>query len=146
MSECKFEQDLKFHLAEKMKESEEFCVEVWSALANVNWYHPESHDEYGCSFRYAGGLIAEILGDYSDMNYMKWYCSGPYATVSDTIARAMKKSGWIADTMSSICDEPNCYEFAGCGWPTKDGGIDIHAALTCVKQRNAESIKTDEHH
>ena len=55
-------------------------------------------------------------------DYIDWYCCGPYADVSDFVARSMKKKGWIYDTSSEICDEQGCLKDAGCGWPTKDGG------------------------
>lgn len=83
-----FEKDLADLFGEKMKSSDEFCSEIWSALANTLWKHESfkvSEEEYGCSFRYAGGLIAEIID---------WYCSGPYATVSNEIDLAMKAIGW----------------------------------------------------
>lgn len=25
-------------------------------------------------------------------------------------------------TLSSVCDEPGCWDFASCGWPQPDGG------------------------
>lgn len=113
-----FEHDLGTALGARMAGDEEFCKQVWSSLANVDWYNTKDHTTYSCSWRYAGGLIADILGEG---NYMDWYCCGPDAVVSDEIARAMKKLGWIADTLGSICDEPGCIEIAGCGTPSDDG-------------------------
>lgn len=43
------------------------------------------------SFRAAGDLIAAILGRG---DYMDWYCSGQYATVSERIDSAMSAEGW----------------------------------------------------
>lgn len=88
-----FETDLEKTFGEKMKSDDEFCSQVWSALANKIWKHDafERDEEYSCTSRYAGGLIADIIGRGS---YMDWYCSGPYATVSDEIESAMKAIGW----------------------------------------------------
>ena len=88
-----FEKDLEKTFNERMKADDSFCVQIWSALANKLWKHESMDDdeEYSCTFRYAGGLIADILGRGG---YMDWYCSGPYATVSDEIESGMKDIGW----------------------------------------------------
>lgn len=77
---------------ERMKKSDEFCTEVWSSLANVIWVNAQEEDKYSASFRYAGGLISEIIGRG---DYMDWYCSGPYQSVSDEISDAMRGFGWV---------------------------------------------------
>ena len=72
------------------KPDDDFNTEVWSALANVDWEHKD-HGIVGYSFRAAGGLIAEIIGEG---DYMDWYCCGPYAEVSWRIERSLGKLGW----------------------------------------------------
>jgi hypothetical protein len=111
------EQTFRKIFAEKIRTDEEFCKELWSALANVEWYHPDTNTRDSYSFRAAGGLIAEIResGDYMD-----WYCSGPYSTVSEFIRRSMKKEGWIYDDTAAICDEPGCLKDMSCGFPDGD--------------------------
>ena len=87
-----FKEALKKALGEDMRASPSLCQEVWSALANVVWdYKDESQGSYSCSFRYAGGLISDILGEG---DYMDWYCSGPYETVTYKIHSAMLEEGW----------------------------------------------------
>lgn len=116
MSE-QFENDLRIGLGDSIQD-DEIAASVWSALANVDWYHPALKEEASYSFRSAGGLIAELRGSG---DYMDWYCCGPYGVVSDHIARVMRKKGWIYDDMGEICDEPNCLKNASCGTPTDDG-------------------------
>jgi hypothetical protein len=116
MSEA-FEKALRDGLGDRIKD-DEVAKEVWSALANVDWYHPQTHQHAGYSFRAAGGLIAELRGEG---DYMDWYCCGPYAVVSDLIARTLKKQGWIGDAMPPICDEPGCLKDVSCGTPTDSG-------------------------
>lgn len=77
-------------LGEQMRADDSLCREMWSALANVDWTH-ENGDTAGYSFRAAGDLIAAIIGRG---DYMDWYCSGPYATVSERIDRALQSEGW----------------------------------------------------
>lgn len=116
--EDRFQQAIINTLGDELKESDELCTELWSALANVDWYHPESGEEASYSFRAAGALIANIIGRG---DYMDWYCSGPYAVVSSKIAHSLRKEGWIYDDIGMICDEPGCINQATCGSPTDNG-------------------------
>lgn len=116
MSE-RFERDLQEGLGDSIHD-DDVAEELWSALANVEWYHPESHDTAGYSFRGAGGLIAQLR---DEGNYMDWYCCARDGVVSNNIARVLKKRGWISDTMPPICDEPGCLADVSCGTPTANG-------------------------
>ena len=71
--------------------------EMWSALANVEWFH-ENGECVGYSFRAAGGLIADIR-DSGD--YMHWYCCGPVSVVSDEIRLALVGEGWRPSIMGA---------------------------------------------
>lgn len=117
-TEDDFEMMLARVFGERMKTDDELCKQIWSSLANVDWYKPTTHDSASYSFRAAGDLIAAIRGEG---DYMDWYCSGPYPEITDEIRRSLKKEGWIADDMPSICDEPGCLESAGCGWSESKG-------------------------
>ncbi len=86
-----FEADLEEVLGERIRSGDEACAEMWSALANIIWLHPDFKHEVGYTFRSAGGLIAEIVGEG---DYMNWYCSGPDETVSDHISSALETKGW----------------------------------------------------
>lgn len=100
-----FEQALDRALGEAMRADDAVCREVWSALANVDWSHPE-HGEVGYSFRAGGDLIAAILqrGDYMD-----WYCCAGDAEVSERVADALQTEGWTATPITGsegTRDEP----------------------------------------
>jgi len=77
-------------LGARLRSDEAVCRAMWSALANIDWTHADG-STVGYTFRGAGHLVAEIRGEG---NYMDWYCSGPYATVSEEIEAAMAREGW----------------------------------------------------
>ena len=89
----KFEDDFRELFTKKLRENEDFGCELWSALANVEWFHDDDETKTGCrySFREAGSVVASML---VKSNYIDWYCSGPDGTVSESIAKAMASKGW----------------------------------------------------
>jgi len=89
----KFDEDFQQLFTERLKANEKFGYELWSALANVNWYNKNDSEQTRCarSYRAAGTLIAVMEGKDK---YTKWYCSAPYKTVSGFIASAMAEKGW----------------------------------------------------
>lgn len=65
-------------ILEKVRNSESYAQNLYAAMCNTEFVKndvwPVLQDErWGCSWRYAGGIIADMLekGDYID-----WYCSG----------------------------------------------------------------------
>lgn len=82
-------------LGDRIRADERIAAAMWSALANVDWKHAGG-DTACYTFRAAGDLIAAIRGSG---DYMDWYCSGDYATVSDEIAAALAAEGWTWSTM-----------------------------------------------
>lgn len=129
-----FEQALRDGLGDTIQD-DEIAKQLWSALANVDWYNPATHEKASYSFRAAGSLIADLR---SHGSYMDWYCCGPYAQVSDHIARVLKKQGWIYDDMDAICDEPGCLKSASCGTPAASG-----YRFTCVEHKPDQKCEKD---
>ena len=89
----KFENDFRELFTEHLKEDSKFGCDLWSSMANVSWIHEDDPEKTLCrrSFRGAGALLAVMEGKDK---YTKWYCSGPYETVSGFIAQAMASRGW----------------------------------------------------
>ena len=89
----KFDDDFRELFTERLKKNGDFGCELWSAMANVSWINENDPEETYCrrSFRSAGSLIAVMEGKDK---YTKWYCSGPYETVSGYIAEKMASKGW----------------------------------------------------
>lgn len=99
----------------KVRASDRYAQNLYAALCNMSWQRldvmPILQDQlWGCSWRYAGGIIADMLerGDYID-----WYCSGigsaeegfglghasgegyvPEGYVTEEIESDLKRLGW----------------------------------------------------
>lgn len=82
----------------KARNSEVYSQNLYAALCNNRFFYGDS--EWTCSWRHAGGIVADILqkGDYID-----WYCSGmadkigyvSESFVTDEIKLDLIKMGWI---------------------------------------------------
>jgi hypothetical protein len=102
---------------EKVRASESYAQNIYAALCNNEFVRKEmwpllrmdpNKDLWGCSWRYAGGIVADMRqeGDYID-----WYCSGirgdgdssdseydkfvPEGKITREIAEDLNKLGWI---------------------------------------------------
>ena len=81
-------------ICDKAKARDAYAQNIYAALCNQPWQKndvwPLLKDEtYSCSWRYAGGIIADMLetGDYID-----WYCSGIKGELTEEqIASALEK-------------------------------------------------------
>ena len=65
-------------LKDKVRVSNSYAQNLYAAMCNMEWQKrdvmPILKDErWGCSWRSAGGIIAQIQGKG---DYMDWYCSG----------------------------------------------------------------------
>lgn len=85
------------YIKEKVISSEEYARELYAALCNNEFIRRDmwqilKEESWSCSWRYAGGIIADILekGDYMD-----WYCGGNEGQVSDQIKDDLYNLGWM---------------------------------------------------
>lgn len=107
-------------ILEKVRASDSYAQNLYAAMCNMEWRKRElwqelKEENWGCSWRYAGGIIADMReeGDYID-----WYCSGmgglnreydgdetneqwqertgyvPEGIVTEEIERDLNKLGW----------------------------------------------------
>lgn len=98
---------------------DDFCVELWTAFANVTWYKkfdPMDDDSqqlisalmydendasrmWGSSFRGMGGIIAGLRNEFHEKSedYITWYCCNvlPYGHVSSRVREALNAMGWF---------------------------------------------------
>lgn len=88
----------------KMRASKSYCKKFYAAMCNTDLYKVGSEGEYGYSWRAAGGLVADILGEG---DYLDWYCSGNEGFVDDEIADDLNAIGWVAIPMEVDTSEYN---------------------------------------
>lgn len=107
------------HLVKKVQTSKSYAQNLYAALCNTEWQYQDTwtvlkDQTWACSWRSAGGIVADIEGQGGD--YMDWYCSGmggfsdykidpekyyqetkyvPEGTVTDEIEQDLKSIGWI---------------------------------------------------
>jgi hypothetical protein len=65
-------------IVNKCCNSDVYSQNLYAALCNNRFF--KNDEEWTCSWRYAGGILAEIRNKNED--YLDWYCSG---IVSETI-------------------------------------------------------------
>jgi hypothetical protein len=88
----KFERDLSY-IKTGLKEDEEFAKDVYRALCNMRWRMKRTPFKYSCSWRYAGGLIAQLREQGED--YIDFYCSGNEGIVAPNVKEIFYNLGWI---------------------------------------------------
>lgn len=85
-------------ILEKVRASDVYAQNLYAALCNVEWQNKKlwptlKEETWGCSWRYAGGIIADMQekGDYID-----WYCSGSGFFIGDGVD---PPEGYVAESM-----------------------------------------------
>ena len=79
------------NIKNKMRASKDYCKRFYAAMCNTDLYKVGATGEYGYSWRSAGGLIADILGEG---DYLNWYCSGNEGFVDDEVQNDLNAIGW----------------------------------------------------
>jgi hypothetical protein len=101
-------------LRDKVRASDTYAQNLYAAMCNQSWQKLDVIDiltdrEWSCTWRYAGGIVAELR---EEGDYMNWYCSGigsglgngdedgskgyvGEGMVTDEIEEDLKTLGWI---------------------------------------------------
>ena len=91
-TEPNLERDLRSSkdIHDKCVNSEVYCRDLYAALCNNRFFY--NNKEWTCSWRYAGGIVSDIIekGDY-----IQFYCSGNEGKVTDEVRLDLLKLGWI---------------------------------------------------
>jgi len=107
-------------ICDKAKARESYAQNIYAALCNQEWQRNDvwpllKGETYSCSWRYAGGIVADIVeaGDYID-----WYCSGIKGDITEEqIASALEQGMDIVKYVSEgvVTDEIR-EDFFKLGW------------------------------
>ena len=76
-------------ILEKCKHSLVYSQNLYAALCNNRFFYNE--EEWTCSWRHAGSIVAEIVGEG---DYTTYYCSGNESVVTEEISLDLMKLGW----------------------------------------------------
>ena len=106
-------------LVQKVRASKRYAQNLYAALCNTDWQYQDTwtvltDQTWACSWRKAGGIVADIEGKGGD--YMDYYCSGmggftdhttspeewraqtgyvPEGTVTEEIEHDLRSIGWV---------------------------------------------------
>jgi len=82
----------------KVRSCDEYAQCLYAALCNNEFQQQAvwpllKGESWSCSWRYAGGIIADMQ---EKGGYMDWYCSGGEGYVTEEIAEDLLRLGWRA--------------------------------------------------
>lgn len=108
----------------KIKTRNDYAQNVYAALCNMQWQPldvmPILRDEYwSCSWRSAGGIVADFRKTVNVESYMDWYCSGmgglnaDYSPESETVEEWQTRTKYVSE--GTVTDEIR-EDFAKLGW------------------------------
>lgn len=94
-----------YWITEKIQSDPVYAQNFYAALCNTSIYPIDNlfdiirGEAWGCSWRYAAGLVADYR---ENEDYIDWYCSGmhdesgyvPEAYITDEIQDDVNKLGW----------------------------------------------------
>ena len=92
-------------ILEKARTNENYAQNIYAALCNNGFIKMDvipilKEEEWGCSWRYAGGIVADMR---QEGDYINWYCSGIRGAVSydDDLKEGYVPEGCITDEVRS---------------------------------------------
>lgn len=88
------------NVREKVKD-DTYAQHLYHSLCNTDWIRNEFYpllrqdpdkDFWHCSWRYAGGIVADLR---EEGDYMDWYCSGSEGYIDEEVAADLAEIGWV---------------------------------------------------
>lgn len=85
------------YIINKVRSSKDYGQKLYAALCNNEFIKREmwqllKEETWSCSWRHAGGILADIL---EEGDYMDWYCSGNEGRIDKEIETDLYDLGWI---------------------------------------------------
>lgn len=105
MSKPNLELDLLRNIAlcERVQTDHEFAKSLYAALCNIEFHHPELDEPWGCTWRHAGGIVADMENNGGD--YMDYYCSGNEGHVTEELRSIFMEMGWDPQPYPKMSDQ-----------------------------------------
>jgi len=69
-----------------------FAQQLYAAMCNTDIYHQDYDTPVSCSWRYAGGVVADLRDQNED--YLDFYCSGGEGHIAPDVLDALAPLGW----------------------------------------------------
>ena len=115
------EQDLRNSVLIMTKiKNDRYAQNLYASMCNMQWQKHEvwpllKGDLWSCSWRYAGGIIADLRGEG---DYLDWYCSGiggvgALAESADETNDRIRSNGFVSE--GTVTDEIRT-DLAILGW------------------------------
>jgi hypothetical protein len=106
-------------ILERVRASDRYAQNLYAALCNNSFCPTDSFEilserSWSCSWRYAGGIIADMqeAGDYLD-----WYCSGTGGSMdyidNETVEQMQTRTGYISE---GVVTEEILQDLERLGW------------------------------
>jgi hypothetical protein len=70
-----------------------YAGQLYAALCNNSFTCNKKKEPWDCTWRYAGGLVAELRGKDNE-DYMTFYCNGNEGYIDDNVAEDLLELGW----------------------------------------------------
>lgn len=80
-------------IQEKIQD-EAFAGKLYASLCNMQWRYKADPDVWACTWRYAGGMVANLRDQ--DEDYIDFYGSGNEGTIDSEIGELFTAMGWQA--------------------------------------------------
>ena len=105
MSRPNLELDLLRNIAlcERVQTDRKFAKSLYAALCNIQFHHPELEEPWSCSWRHAGGIVADMENINGD--YMDYYCSGKEGHVTEELRSIFMEMGWNPQPWPKMSDQ-----------------------------------------
>ena len=106
----------------KIKTRKDYAQNLYAALCNIRWQPldvmPILKDEYwSCSWRSAGGIVADFRKTVATEDYMDWYCSGMGGISGyeddEELEEGMSKRKYVAE---GVVTDEILEDFKTLGW------------------------------
>lgn len=81
---------LKSDFIEKKVQDDQYAKDLYAALCNNRFIKEDK--EWSCSWRYAGGIVAQLR--WKNECYIDFYCSGYEGSITEEINQDLEALGW----------------------------------------------------